>query len=122
MKLEENFDYLNLKARMDSKYDDLDLIPKSVRTSIKAILKICEDQEKDIILLKSQNGISYFVHKQITESDYISKDKVKEKIRAFKSVKQEIFRLESKLGIPSITYDIVRNDYCEKMLEDLLKE
>lgn len=54
--------------------------------------------------------------------NYVSKDKIREKIRQFKAVKQEIFRLENKLGIPSITYDIVRNDYCEKMLEELLKE
>lgn len=54
--------------------------------------------------------------------DYISKDKIKAKIHAFKEIKKEILSCENKLAKASITYDIVRNDYCEKMLKDLLEE
>lgn len=52
MKLTDNFDYLNVKSHMQSKYDDIDFLPNDLRNSIKAILKICEEQEKEIELLK----------------------------------------------------------------------
>ena len=78
---------------------------------IETLLNIIDNQHKELL------GLTHSL-----TFDYISKDKIREKIRNFKAVKQEIFRLENKLGNPSITYDIVRNDYCEKMLEDLLKE
>lgn len=90
------------------------------------ILNLIDKQEKEIEKLKQSNeGFKrYTVNCRELEIEINNewKDKIREKIKFFKSVKQEIFRLENKLGIPSITYDIVRNDYCEKMLEDLLKE
>ena len=56
------------------------------------------------------------------EKNYISKDKVRDLLEQFRAIKKEILKLEHELGRASITYDIVRNDYCEKMLEKLLGE
>lgn len=57
MKLTDNFDYLYVKSHMQSKYDDIDFLPKDLRNSIKAVLKICEEQEKTIE--KLENEIKY---------------------------------------------------------------
>lgn len=56
------------------------------------------------------------------KNNYISKDKIKSMINNFRKVKREILSNENILGRASITYDIVRNDYCEKMLNQLLEE
>jgi hypothetical protein len=107
--------------------------------SIKGLLDLYNKQKEEIKELKAITKMydSYIGEKMPVNSNiiiadreyfmngtfvnkFINKDKIREKIKNFKAVKQEIFRLENKLGIPSITYDIVRNDYCEKMLEDLL--
>lgn len=48
MKLNDNVDYLNVKSHMQSKYDDIDFLPNSLRNSIKAVLKLCEEQEEYI--------------------------------------------------------------------------
>lgn len=61
-------------------------------------------------------------NEKIVDNEFISKDKIKAKIHAFKEIKKEILSCENKLAKASITYDIVRNDYCEKMLKDLLEE
>ena len=87
MKLKDNYDYLYLKERMQSKFDDKDYLPSSIKDSIKAILKRCEDQEKEIEELKNPKdniqvvccnrcyGKTYNITKE-----YISKDKLREKI------------------------------------------
>ena len=63
-----------------------------------------------------------YIRKDTLDTDYISKDKLRKKLEQFRIIKREIFKIEHELGTPSITYDIVRNDYCEKILEDLLEE
>ena len=83
--------------------------------------------EKEIQRLEKDNDtLSELVivneDKVIKELDLISKDKIREKIKAFQDVKKEIIKNENKLLKASITYDIVRNDYCEKMLQELLEE
>lgn len=50
------------------------------------------------------------------------KDKIKEKIKEFREVRDEILKNEKQLQRESITYDLKRNDYCEKMLQELLEE
>lgn len=35
--------------------------------------------------------------------------------------KNEIINLEKLFDRPMITYDLIRNDYCEKILQDILK-
>lgn len=55
-------------------------------------------------------------------NDYIPKSKVEEKINQFKIIRDEILKMEKDLKRPSITYDLIRNDYCEKLLQELLEE
>lgn len=55
-------------------------------------------------------------------ANYIHKDKVKEKINQYKEIRDEILKIESKTLKPSITLDLKRNDYCMKILQELLKE
>lgn len=71
---------------------------------------------------KEKKAISQAIIRDTFSADYISKDEVREKIKEFQDVKKTIIKSESKLLRASITYDIVRNDYCEKMLEELLGE
>ena len=47
--------------------------------------------------------------------------KIENAISQYKSIREEILNLENLLDIPMITYDLIRNDYCEKILEDILK-
>lgn len=54
MKLNENVDYLYLTTRMQSKYDDKDYLPPALKDSIKAILKLCEEQEIKIDNLETE--------------------------------------------------------------------
>lgn len=54
---------------------------------------------------------------ELLERDYVSKDKIKQKIEEFKIISQEI----RKLDFRSIHHDITRNDYAVHMLEELLK-
>ena len=61
-------------------------------------------------------------HLKVFYKDSVSKYIIKDKIRDFQRVKEEILKLENSLGKASITYDIVRNDYCEEMLKELLEE
>lgn len=58
---------------------------------------------------------------RFTSEKFVFKYKIEEKIEEFKNLKKEILRIEKQTKHKSITYDIVRNDYCEKMLEGLLK-
>lgn len=58
----------------------------------------------------------------LTKEKVITQSKIKKKIQEFKEVRDEILKREAALKIPSVTYDLRRNDYCEKMLEELLQE
>lgn len=54
--------------------------------------------------------------------NFVSKDKIKAKIEEFKTLRDTIIENEKELNRPMMTYDLKRNDYCEKMLQSLLEE
>lgn len=68
MKLKDNVDYLYLKSRMQSKYDDKDYLPTPIKDSIKAILKRCEDNEKTIHDLETEIKAMKFISGGFTMS------------------------------------------------------
>ena len=73
--------------------------------------------EKEIIIAdKSYFDDGYFKEK------FISKDKIKAKIEEFKIVRDTILENEKEFNRPMMTYDLKRNDYCEKMLQSLLEK
>ena len=59
-------------------------------------------------------------HKIYADLKYVE-DKIKAKIEEFKIVRNEILKNENELNRKMITEDLVRNDYCEKMLQELLE-
>lgn len=52
----------------------------------------------------------------------VRKDKIKSKIEEFKTVRDTILENEKEFNSPMMTYDLKRNDYCEKMLQSLLEK
>lgn len=60
--------------------------------------------------------------KNYVEDNYIHKNEIKRKIEEFKQVRDEILREENEFNKPMMTYDLKRNDYCEKMLQSLLEK
>lgn len=50
------------------------------------------------------------------------KSKIREKIKQYEAIRDEILKIENKTMIPSVTLDLKRNDYCMKILEELLEE
>ena len=63
----------------------------------------------------------FFVNGYFREN-YVSKDKIKAKIEEFKIVRDTILENEKEFNRPMMTYDLKRNDYCEKMLQSLLEK
>ena len=53
---------------------------------------------------------------------FIAVDKIKAKIEEFKIVRDTILENEKEFNRPMMTYDLKRNDYCEKMLQSLLEK
>lgn len=81
MKLNENFDYLYLKERTQSKYDFKDYLTRIEKDSIKAILKLCEEQEKTINKLETEIKAMNCMHGGFTLNNeelkkYILKDRL----------------------------------------------
>lgn len=85
----------------------------SARLYSGTILNLIEKQSKEIEELKNKNNIN---------ENYISKDKIKAKIEQFKFVRNTILETGAEYKTPMMTYDLIRNDYCEKMLQELLEE
>ena len=54
--------------------------------------------------------------------DYIEKKKIKEIIKQYKDIRNIIIKNECELNRSMIIYDLIRNDYCEKILENLLRK
>ena len=116
--------------------DDFDTLGDEISPKMaQNILNVINKQQKEIkkeknrimelaeLLDKQENEIKSLEQElEIQEGCSISKDKIREKIKAFQNIKKEIIKNEHKLLRASITYDIVRNDYCEKMLQELLEE
>ncbi len=95
----------------------------SARLYAPTILNLIEKQSKEIEdRAKICKNIQKFINKDYVEQEYISKDKIKAKIEEFKRVRDEILREEKEFNRPMMTYDLKRNDYCEKMLQSLLDE
>lgn len=47
--------------------------------------------------------------------------KLENAISQYRCIRNEIIKLEKSLDRHMITYDLIRNDYCEKILQDILK-
>lgn len=63
----------------------------------------------------------FFVNGYFKEN-FVRKDKIKAKIEEFKIVRDTILENEKEFNRPMMTYDLKRNDYCEKMLQSLLEK
>lgn len=100
-------------------------IPKQNREKLKILLNLIEKQRKEIEELKDiQQKIcnEELLEQEYVKEYFIAKDKIKSKIEEFKKVRDEILKNEKEFNRPMMTYDLKRNDYCEKMLQSLLKE
>ena len=53
---------------------------------------------------------------------FIAVDKIKAKIEEFKIVRDTILENEKEFNRRMMSYDLKRNDYCEKMLQSLLEK
>lgn len=89
------------------------------------ILNLIEKQSKEIEGLKDKN--KELIKERATEivyvdKNFVRKDKIKAKIEEFKTVRDTILENEKELNRPMMTYDLKRNDYCEKMLQSLLEK
>lgn len=102
-------------------------VEKEDKQVIDTILNLIEKQSKEIEELKDTNKKLYEMGKQnaiqeLINNDYVSKDKIKSKIEEFKKVRDIILENEKEFNRPMMTYDLKRNDYCEKMLQSLLEK
>ena len=100
---------------------------KEIAQELQMLLNLLNKQQKEIYRLQNikRKDIEDLINneKENIYINYISKDKIrKKKINQFREVKKEILKNENELQRVSITYDIIRNDYCEKMLKELLEE
>lgn len=93
-----------LKTKLDTLIEKY----KELKEMLKHRIEYTNKLEKDLF----QNASNYV----------IPKSKVEEKIHQFESIRDEILKIEKELKRPSITYDLKRNDYCLKLLQELLEE
>lgn len=92
---------------------------------VKQLEKEIEELKEKIVDLETKLAIETIDNKYNQEErdeETIPRCKIREKINQFREVKKEILKNENELQRVSITYDIIRNDYCEKMLLELLEE
>ena len=104
--------------------------------ALKIMFNLIEKQSKEIEELKNitKSYDSFLGTEKIVIADkkffvngyfrenYVSKDKIKAKIEEFKIVRDTILENEKEFNRPMMTYDLKRNDYCEKMLQSLLEK
>lgn len=140
---EEKEIFNNLKEYMQSKinkgyhkfiYNDLDWDFKCIDciNAIDKVLKqskeIEELKEKNKTLKSLQNDTNGLYIEMIERKNYFERelqkveDKIKSKIEEFKIVRDTILENEKEFNRPMMTYDLKRNDYCEKMLQSLLEK
>ena len=110
-----------LKQTQNSWYEDTKVIEKQSKEieELKNITKSYDSflgTEKIVIADKK-----FFVNGYFREN-YVSKDKIKAKIEEFKIVRDTLLENEKEFNRPMMTYDLKRNDYCEKMLQSLLEK
>ena len=103
----------------------------SARLYAPTILYLIEKQSKEIEELKDKNKKLQdkakeliFEKQELTSAllDSTPNDKIKAKIEEFKIVRDTILENEKEFNRPMMTYDLKRNDYCEKMLQSLLEK
>lgn len=118
----------------------------SARLYSSTILNLIEEQQKEISLLKDQLEYVKSEYEETIEQQqkeikdlkstdlttvYLNgfydgekkwKDEIKAKIEEFKLARDTILEHEAEYKRPMMTYDLIRNDYCEKMLQKLLEE
>lgn len=112
---------IDKERRIVTKYDEKPLF----RDQLQILIDLLNKQQEKIVDLETKLAIETIDNKYNQEErdeETIPRYKIREKIKAFQDVKKEIIKNENKLSRASITYDIVRNDYCEKMLNQLLEE
>ena len=73
--------------------------------------------EKEIEKLKFENHMLKKWNEQL-DQECISKDKIREKIKNFEEIR-DIIAVKENIDL---NYDMKRNDYCVKMLNELLEE
>lgn len=107
-------EFANLSSYKDTKISQLN--------AIDVVLNLIKKQSKEIESLKEDNKKKSIVI--IEYQDLYDKlvDKIKAKIEEFKIVRDTILENEKEFNRPMMTYDLKRNDYCEKMLQSLLKK
>ena len=96
-----------------------------IRDMVEDCIRVIEKQQKEIEELKTNNKILEAISlsfNEIQDRDKHWEDKIKAKIEEFKQVRDEILRNEKEFNRPMMTYDLKRNDYCEKMLQSLLEK
>nr|DAI89277.1 MAG TPA: hypothetical protein [Caudoviricetes sp.] len=138
-KLEQEFQYALDNIVSKIKGETVTAIVVSEQSMIllftKLMLKI-EKQSKEIEELKEKNKTlkslqndTNGLYIEMTErKNYFERelqkveDKIKAKIEEFKIVRDTILENEKEFNRPMMTYDLKRNDYCEKMLQSLLEK
>ena len=87
---------------------------------------ICNTDQWYIDKIRELNEKVSSYHKQLdldyVDKNFVSKTKIRNVISKFKSIRDEILKLEKELNRSMISYDLIRNDYCIKILKDLLEE
>ena len=116
----------------EERIEQLELEVKVLRANNKGLKDKIEELKKENLEIRDWKYVidSYEDLERLKELDlvkikgkeYISKDIIKEKIEQFKQVRGTILDNEAEYKRPMMTYDLIRNDYCEKMLQSLLEE
>ena len=131
--------FYNLRATIDESNMLFDINVKCGNETIKQItlvLNLIEKQQKEIEELKNitKSYDSFLGNEKIVIADkkffvngyfqenFVRKEKIKAKIEEFKIVRDTILENEKEFNRSMMTYDLKRNDYCEKMLQSLLEK
>ena len=123
--IKENLDYMKSTIERDTWFEINSEQSKEFYFAIVTVLTIKEEEIEELKEINEElvESIEEGVNgERINDINCISKDKIREKIKAFQNIRKEILKNDNELLRSSITYDIVRNDYCEKMLQELLEE
>lgn len=116
---EEKNSIEDLKEVIELYNDKCLIITEDDIKSIKILLNLFEKYQKEIEELKEDNKKKSIVIIEYQDLYEKLEDKIKAKIEEFKTVRDTILK---DLNRPMMTYDLKRNDYCEKMLQSLLRK
>ena len=133
-KLEQEFQYAldNIVSKIKGETATAIVVSEqSMILLFKRLMLKIEKQSKEIEELKNKNkklqdkAKELIFEKQVLTSallDSTPNNIIKAKIEEFKIVRDTILENEKELNRPMMTYDLKRNDYCEKMLQSLLEK